>query len=478
MPIHLDFFGAAGEVTGSRTVIEINGAIPPVTVAETGRPHRIMVDCGLFQGPRESKLRNWEPTSPPPAGIDHVILTHAHLDHSGYLPRFYREGYSGKVFCSKGTAELARILLLDAAFLEEEQAAYARRTGYSHHKNPQPLFTEADANVAIDNLQTCERNQWIPLASNVSFQFLRAGHITGASMAQFAIQDGDRSRLVTFSGDLGNDRSVTMRPPVDLVETDILVLESTYGSRIQSREPAKVALAEIIRKTVTRQGVLVIPAFAVGRTQEILYLLRQLEDERAIPSVPVILDSPMAIAATQTFLRHPEDHLLATSFNGGVEHFLPKKFDVTRSSDESMAICMQDGPMIVLSASGMLTGGRILHHLKARISNPKNTVLFVGYQAEGTKGRYLLDEGKAAGKMRIFHQEIPVEADIESIETLSAHADQQDLVDWVGRMQRKPSRIFLNHGTVDSAHTLRGSLTSRFPEISVTPLEGPLRIEI
>jgi metallo-beta-lactamase family protein len=474
MPIHLEFFGAVGEVTGSRSVIEIGDS----SALGTTQPLRIMVDCGLFQGPRESKQRNWEATSPRPSTIDKVVLTHAHLDHSGYLPRFYREGYRGQTLCSKGTAELARILLLDAAFLEEEQAAYARRTGYSHHKSPLPLFTEADANVAIDNLQACERNKWIQIATDASVQFLRAGHIIGASIVQFAIQDGDRTRLVTFSGDLGNDRSVTMRPPVDLVETDILVLESTYGARVQNREPPKVALGEIIRRTVARQGVVVIPAFAVGRTQEILYLIRQLEDERAIPSVPVILDSPMAISATQTFLRHPEDHMLASSFNGGVDHFLPKRFDVTRSSDESMGVCMQDGPLIVISASGMLSGGRILHHLKARISNPRNTVLFVGYQAEGTKGRFLLDEGKTSGKMRIFHQELPVEAEIESIETLSAHADQRDLLDWVGRMQRKPSRIFLNHGTVESAKCLAAELSMRFPEILTTPLEGRVRLKI
>jgi len=471
--VFLEFHGAAGEVTGSRSVLRIGAGDEnnPVSL-------RIMVDCGLFQGSSDSRAQNWEPTLPRPADISAIVLTHAHLDHSGRLPRYCHEGYGGPIYCTDGTAGLGKILLLDAAFLEEEQAAYARRTGYSRHKNPLPLFTEHDANLAIDHFKVVPRNVWQKLGENVSFQFLRGGHITGASLVQFAIGTGDISRIVTFSGDLGNDRSLTMRPPVDLVETDILVLESTYGSRIQSRQPALEMLGGIIARTLARNGVVVIPAFAVGRTQEILYMIRLLENKKAIPQVPVVLDSPMASAATRMFLQHSEDHQIATGFNGGPDGFLPRYFETTHSSDESMAACMREGPMIVISASGMLNGGRVLHHLKTRLPDARNSVVFVGYQAEGTKGRYLVEKGKEEGRVRIFHAEVPVEADVESVDNLSAHADQEDLVEWVGRIQRRPKKIFLNHGSKESSEALKTRLEHAFPEIEILPIhsQGEFRI--
>ena len=472
-PVFLEFHGAAGEVTGSRSVLRIG--------AGTGNnpvPLRIMVDCGLFQGSSDSRAQNWEPTQPRPSDVSAVVLTHAHLDHSGRLPRYCREGYSGPIFCTDGTADLGKILLLDAAFLEEEQAAYARRTGYSRHKNPLPLFTEHDANLAIDHFKVVPRNEWQKLGEDVSFQFLRGGHITGASMVQFAIGTGEISRIVTFSGDLGNERSLTMRPPVDLVETDILVLESTYGSRVQNRRPALEMLGSIIARTIARKGVVVIPAFAVGRTQEILYMIRLLENQKAIPQVPVVLDSPMATAATRTFLQHSEDHQVATSFNGGPDGFLPRYFETTHSSDESMATCMREGPMIIISASGMLNGGRVLHHLKTRLPDPANSVIFVGYQAEGTKGRYLIEQGKEEGHIRIFHAEVPVEAEVESVDNLSAHADQEDLVEWVGRIQRRPKKIFLNHGSKESSEALKTRLEHAFPDIQILPIHSPGEIRI
>ncbi len=471
MSVYLDFLGATGEVTGSRSILQIDGDPGP-------KSFRVMIDCGLYQGSSDSRAKNWLPTQPKPDDVDAIILTHAHLDHSGRLPRYCREGYRGPIFCTNGTAELAKILLLDAAFLEEEQASYARRTGYSHHKSPEPLFTEADANLAIDHFKTVPRDAWQTLSHNVQFKFVRAGHITGASLVQFSIDDGGVSKLITFSGDLGNNRSITMRPPANISETDILVLESTYGSRNHSRLPGSQLLGDVIQRTMAHNGVLVIPAFAVGRTQELLFMIRQLEDQKAIPCVPVILDSPMASAATRTFLQHPEDHLLATAANGEVSGFLPRLFETTDSTDESMAACMKDGPFIVISASGMLSGGRILHHLKARLSNPKNTILFVGYQAEGSKGRYLLDEGKTAGKIRIFHTEIPIEADIEFIDNLSAHADQQDLIEWVARIQRRPKKIFLNHGTLAASTALADKLRQRLPNTDILTLGAPTRQKI
>ena len=473
MSVYLDFMGGAGEVTGSRTVLRTNGA-----GNNPSKTFSTLIDCGLFQGPSDSRARNWEATKPGPTEIAAIVLTHAHLDHSGRLPRFCQEGYAGPIYCTKGTAELGKILLLDAAFLEEEQAAYARKTGYSHHKPALPLFTEADANLAVDQFKQVPRNQWQALNSEVQFQFLRAGHITGASLAQFSIDMNGVKKIITFSGDLGNHRSITMRPPVDLAETDILVLESTYGSRIHTRMPGSALLSDVINRTMDRKGVLVIPAFAVGRTQEILFMIRQLEDNKTIPSVPVILDSPMAAAATKNFLQHPEDHLIEIASNGDATGFLPRQFEATHSTKESMAACLKDGPIIVISASGMLSGGRILHHLRTRLPNPKNTVLFVGYQAEGSKGHYLQNEGKACGRMRIFHTEVPIGAEIASIDNLSAHADQQDLVEWVGRIQKRPQKIFLNHGTKKSADQLADQIRRRFPTIDVTSLDAATSIQI
>lgn len=471
MSVYLDFLGAAGEVTGSKTILEID-------LPHQKKPLRVMIDCGLHQGASDSRAKNWNSCEPDPESVSAIILTHAHLDHSGLLPRYCKGGYRGPIYCTSATAEIGKILLLDAAFLEEETASYARRTGYSRHKNPQPLFTEFDANIAIDLFKPVPRHKWNILAPGVSFQLLQAGHIIGASMVQFAIEISGQTKLVTFSGDLGNERSATMRPPEDLVETDVLILESTYGSRNQPRIPADELLAETITNTVTRKGVVVIPAFAVGRTQEILYMIRQLEDQKAIPIVPVVLDSPMARAATKSFIQHPEDHKLATGFNGGFAAFLPHEFELTHSTNESMATCLRDGPLIVISASGMLSGGRILHHLKSRLPNPKNTVLFVGYQAEGSKGRYLIDHGKNEGRLRIFHEEIPVEAEIRSLENLSAHADQQDLLQWVSRIHRKPARIFLNHGTETSTESLAKALHPIAPEARVTIPRNNSRFKI
>ncbi len=473
MPVYLDFVGAAGEVTGSRTVLRTQG-----TGNNPPKPFRALVDCGMYQGTSDSRARNWEAIKPGPTEIDAIVLTHAHIDHSGRLPRFCREGYTGSIFCTQGTADLGKILLLDAAFLEEDLAAYARKTGYSRHKPPLPLFTEADANLAIDQFKPVPRNQWQTLNNEVQFQFLRAGHITGASLAQFSIEVEGTKKIVTFSGDLGNHRSITMRPPANLIETDILVLESTYGARVHTRMPGSELLADVIKRTIGRKGVVVIPAFAVGRTQEILFMIRQLEDKKEIPSVPVILDSPMATAATKTFLQHPDDHLIATASDGEPTAFLPRQFETTHSTEESMEACQKDGPLIVVSASGMLSGGRILHHLRTRLPNPKNTVVFVGYQAEGSKGHYLLTEGKVSGSMRIFHSEVPVGAEIVSIDNLSAHADQQDLLEWVGKIQKGPKRIFLNHGTKESADCLAEQLRIRFPTTTVTPLDAPQSIMI
>jgi len=464
--VSLEFFGAAGEVTGSRTLMRYD--------------HRTtLVDCGLFQGPKHSREKNWARFAVAPADINSVVLTHAHLDHSGWLPRLWKQGFRGPVHCSEGTADIARLLLLDAAHLEEEQADFANRTGYSHHVPALPLFDTNDAEEAIKLFVPHPRETWVQLDDSVSFRFLRAGHIIGASLIQFNVAFDNSSLQVTFSGDLGHSRSVTMRAPVDLLETDILVLESTYGNRLHPREDAVTQVGEIAKRTFARGGVLVVPSFAVGRAQEIIYLIRLLEDRGIIKPVPVILDSPLSSAATAVFRRHDEDHHLGSVFaGGGAESFLPRRFEVSSTPDESMLACMRDGPMVVISASGMLTGGRILHHLKARLPDERNTVLFTGYQAEGTKGRVLLDAVGGLKTLRIHHKEVPIAADIVAIETLSGHGDSDDLLAWIKRIKRKPRHIILNHGSEDAMTAFAAKIAAELPGIKVTPVLQPQKIDL
>lgn len=449
MTAKLSFIGAADTVTGSRTLV-------------TCRGKTWMIDCGLFQGPKALRDRNWHPFEPAPSSLDGIILTHAHLDHSGYLPRICRQGFRGKIIATQGTTDLCRVLLRDAAKLELESANYANKTKYSHHVPALPLFTEDDVDLALAKFESLPRRHWLDLGNGVSVRFLRAGHIIGASLVQLAVETPKGPTLVTFSGDLGNDRSYVVRAPEPLMESDVLVIESTYGDRLQPRTSGLDELATIVRKTAERGGVLVIPAFAVGRAQEVTYMLRLLEDQKQIPRVPVILDSPMAASAMEICIRHPEDQALDSAFHGSDEPFRPHLFDVATSTDESMMACMRDGPLIVISASGMLNGGRVLHHLRRRLPDPKNAVLFTGFQAEGTKGRFLQEDAGKVGNIRIFHQEIPVEAEIYTSHHLSSHADQADILDYIERMRRLPTRVFVNHGTPASQTALADKIKARF----------------
>ncbi len=456
MTLNLNFLGAAGVVTGSRTLVELDD-------------RRFLVDCGLFQGDKTLRLRNWQNFPVDPKSIESVILTHAHLDHSGFLPRLVHEGFAGRIYCSDGTADLARILLLDSAHLEEEQAAFANESGYSNHKPARPLFTTADAERALGRLTPTPRFQWITLTDAIKFRFLRAGHIIGASMVQFQIDGPRHPTNLTFTGDLGHNRSQLMRAPDIIENTDVLVIESTYGNRLQPRGDLAAEFEKIANSTLKRGGVLVIPAFAVGRSQDIIYLIAQLERQGRIPKVPVILDSPMSIAATDIFFKHEEDH--QAKFAGRVR-FFPEKYEISQTPNDSMLACMRDGPMIVISAAGMLSGGRILHHLKHRLPFAENTVLFAGYQAEGTKGRYLQDNGATGGHLRIHHKEIPINAEIATITGLSAHGDYQDLCNWCQKIGHKPERIFINHGTEASGNSLKGHLAKVCPGASINVVLG------
>ena len=462
MSVQLEFLGAAGGVTGSRTLIKWEGKT-------------FLIDCGLFQGPKDARQRNREPMLAAGTKVDAIILTHAHLDHSGYLPRFYREGYRGPIYCSDGTADLLPVLLKDSAYLEEEFARFANKTGYSSHRPAEPLFTQDDVEKVVKLIKPLERNIWIQLADNFSVRFVPAGHIIGASMVQCSFAQENGTRILTFSGDLGHNRSLTMRGPEALVETDVLVLESTYGDRLHPRTDTVALFAEIAQRTFARQGTLVIPAFAVGRAQEILYLIRICEDRGLIPKVPVTLDSPMSNEATRIFFDHPEDHKENLQFTGenASEDYLPELFGTTTTADDSMMSCMRDGPGIVISAAGMLNGGRILHHLRARLPEPQNTVLFCGYQALGTKGRFLQDNVGNIETLRIHHQEIPIEAEVATIDTLSAHGDWQDFQEWLKQMSKPPFHVILNHGDPAAMTEMVKHVQEVLPRCQVTPMLVP-----
>jgi metallo-beta-lactamase family protein len=452
----LEFFGAAGEVTGSKTLLSAHGK-------------RILVDCGMFQGEKSSRAKNWAPFPESFQNLDAVLITHAHLDHCGLLPKLLQCGFHGPIYCSPGTRDLMKIILLDSAHLQEEDAEFANRTGYSNHKPAKPLYTVSDVQTTLTRVRTLPLGGWQTVVPGVEVQLTRAGHIIGSSVARFRIKEPGKDVYITFSGDVGHGRQETILGPDPLPDTDWLILESTYGNRLHSKENPLDRLEGLLNQIQKSSGVMVIPSFAVGRAQEVLFLIRLLEDQGRVEPIPVILDSPMADEATGVYLAHPEDHPPHLSFEKKSKNFFPKKFKFSRSVEESKAIAGMRGPLVILSASGMLQGGRVLHHLKTRLLDPKNIVLFVGYQAEGTKGWFLKNQGKAEGTLRIHHEPIPIQAQIESIESLSAHADSDDLLKWLKLSHKKPRQIILNHGLVQGGKHLAELIESQL-RIKAIPL--------
>lgn len=438
----ISFFGAAQTVTGSRFIIEYNN-------------QRVMIDCGLFQGIKEMRNHNWEPFVQA-QNIDALVLTHAHIDHSGYIPKLVREGFKGKIFCTESTKALCEILLPDSGRLQEEDARFANMTKHSHHDPALPLYTEMDAIASLRFFHSVSSHQWHELLPGLRFQLLRAGHILGSSLVQISAQVDDKQKLITFSGDIGNGRSLVIKDPEIIKETDVLVLESTYGDRVQSHKDPQESFAQVILKVLGRGGTLIIPAFALGRTQEIIHIIHCLEETGRIPIFPVYLDSPMASSVTNVYSKINGDIKLHHGETEPVQ-FTTKNFRIVSKSEESMMLCMDQAPKIVISAAGMLTGGRVMHHLKAQLPRLESGVLFVGYQAEGTKGLLLKNGFKT---IRIHHREIQVEAEIFSIDSLSAHADSNDLVHWVNRMEKKPSQTFLVHGEGNALRTLKYRLSN------------------
>jgi metallo-beta-lactamase family protein len=436
----LTFLGAAGTVTGAKFLLEAG-------------PARVLMECGMFQGLRELRARNWAPPPLDVRRLDCVLLSHAHIDHSGYLPRLARDGYQGPIYCSPGTADLLRIMLPDAARLQEEEAEFRNRERATRHQPALPLFTEADAARALTLVRSVPFERALTSAPGVTATFHLSGHILGASIVDV---QADGRRLV-YSGDLGRYDVPIMRDPAVVDGADTLLVESTYGNRRHPADDGTPAIVQAVERAVAQRGVVLVPAFAIGRTQDLLYLLRELEGAGRIPGVPVYLDSPMGSEATKIYARHAEEHDDAAQrvAQAGGEPFVPRHFEVARTRDDSKRLNELEGPAVIIAGSGMATGGRVLHHLRRRLPDPRTTVLFVGYQAAGTRGRLLRD---GAQRVRIFGADVPVRAAVLATDALSAHADQAELLRWLGGFRRAPSRTFCVHGEPDAAAALRDAI--------------------
>ncbi|MBL7664521.1 MAG: MBL fold metallo-hydrolase [Bacteriovoracaceae bacterium] len=451
--LRLKFLGAAREVTGSKTQVNYKNL-------------SFLVDCGTYQGPKELRQLNREEL-PHADRYDGVILTHAHIDHSGYLPKIVQNGFRGPIYCTAATAALTKILLIDAAHIEEEDAAYANRKGHSSHHPAIPLFTLEDVEQTIKLFKIIKRDEWMELGAGLSVKLLRSGHILGSSFVQFSFDTGNGQKILTFSGDLGSDRSPIIKGPVNILESDYLVLEATYGDKVHHAEKLEKQLTDVIHKVMSREGVLVIPAFAVGRTQEILYYIHKLLKNKQIPPLPVFVDSPMALKATEIYRNYKEELKIVEGEEGFETSLEDPEFHAVSTPEASRALNLKSGPMIIISAAGMLSGGRILHHLKQRLPDKKNILLFAGFQASGTKGR-LLQNG--IDRIRIHHENIEVKAEVETLEGISAHADSKETVVWLSHFQRLPRHIFLNHGENQALKALKYRLQN---ELAITNVDIP-----
>jgi metallo-beta-lactamase family protein len=428
------FLGAAGTVTGSRFLVEHGAA-------------RVLVDAGLFQGPKELRLRNRAAWPVPPGSLSAVVLTHAHVDHTGALPLLVRDGFAGRAHCTSATRDLAALLLPDSGRLQEEEARWANQKGYSRHAPALPLYTEDDAVATLARLSPAAYGEPREVAPGVSVRFHRAGHILGSALVELELAGGRGGGplRILFSGDLGRYGAPILPDPAPGLRADALVLESTYGGKRHPEASPADALRDEVLRAVKVRGALVVPAFAIGRTQEVLFTLRALERAGAIPAVPIFVDSPMAVDATPIFLAHREDHdpEMARLLASGDSPLRPEKVTFARSPEQSKAINRVDGPCVILSASGMATGGRVLHHLARRLPDPRTTVLLVGFQAQGTRG-WALQTG--APTVRIHGEEVPVKARVASVAGFSAHADEAELQRWLGTFPAPAGRTFLVHG--------------------------------
>lgn len=456
---YIQFLGAAGTVTGSKHLV--NTSSDPGGKAGV----QMLIDCGMFQGAKEWRERNWQPLPIPASSVDAVILTHAHLDHCGWIPRLVREGFRGPIYATPSTIDLCGIILPDSGHLQEEDANFYNRHKKSKHNPALPLYTLAEAEASLQYFQPTPFEEMRQLSPDVSFRFVRAAHILGSSMVELGLNGkGDAKRLL-FTGDIGRVRDSTVAPgkvvrsgPNEGEIADVLVMESTYGNRNHPRDDPRPKLAEIIRQTVQRGGSVVVPAFAVERTQKFLFILKELMESGQLPRIPVYCDSPMAIKAVEVFLKHEEEYSddtcrLIRQYGSPLNW---PGFTFALTSDESKKINATPFPAIIVSSSGMVTGGRILHHLMQRLPDPRNTVIFIGFQAPGTRG-FTIKSG--AGEVRIFGENVPIRARIATLEQFSDHADTPELLEWLHTFPSKPAVTYLVHGEPAASSQLRDAMT-------------------
>jgi len=442
----LTFLGAAGTVTGSKYLVQASGK-------------RLLLDCGLFQGGKDLRERNWAPLPLNPATIDWVVLTHAHIDHTGYVPPLVRDGFRGPVFSDATTKELCALLLPDSAHLMEEDAADAAAKGRSSHKPPLPLYTSDEALAALQHFREIPRLGEYRISPEFLVRSHNAGHIVGASSLELEITEGGQKITVLFSGDIGRYSQPILYDPEKPPRADVVLCESTYGDRDHpSNPPAEDALADVINRVAKRGGVIVVPAFAVDRTQLLMYYVRKLEDAKRIPQLPVYTDSPMAINVTDIYLRHPEDCQPQSQTQLAANALKAHNVHVMRSVEESKQINNVHTPAIIISASGMATGGRVMHHLQQRLPDARNCVLLAGFQAEGSGGRLLEDGAKF---LNIHGHMVPVRAEIDNLRQFSAHAGQSELLRWLSGLPAPPRQLYLTHGEPAAATALQSAIQSQ-----------------
>jgi len=447
----LTFLGAAGCVTGSKYLVEASGK-------------KLLVDCGMFQGSPELQDRNYKPLSVDPKTIDYAVLTHAHLDHTGWLPVLVKAGFRGPIYANPATIELTSLLLRDSAHLQQEDTLHARTHKYSRHPDPHPLYTPDDIDPTLRLLQPMPRSGGFDISPEFHVASYDAGHILGSSSLELTVSENGKKLVILFSGDVGRYAQPILKDPTTPTSNaDVLLCESTYGDREHADGDPAGLLAEIVNRVVKRGGSIVIPAFAIGRTQTFMYYLRQLEDQQRIPRVPVYVDSPMALSATDLYLKHKEDHDLdfarEEGNDGRGDPLDVHEFHLTRSVDESKAINNVKKPCIIISASGMVSGGRVLHHLALRLPDRRNAVILAGFQGEGSRGRALQEGAKS---LKLYGVDVPVGAEIIEMGQFSAHAGRSELLRWLTVLPAPPKQTYLTHGEPAAAQSLQSAIQEKF----------------